>query len=163
MLDVNLWGVLHGCRLIGRRMVERGQGGHIVNVASAAAFTPSRTLPAYSTSKAAVLMLSECLRAEMAPHRVGVTAVCPGFVATAITRTTRFVGRSAAEQERLRERSTRLYRRRNYPPERVAAAILRAVERDAAVVPVTVEARAMRLLSRAAPGVARALAKIDAL
>ncbi len=163
VLDVNLWGVLHGCRLIGRRMVERGQGGHIVNVASAAAFTPSRTLPAYSTSKAAVLMLSECLRAEMAPHRVGVTAVCPGFVATAITRTTRFVGRSAAEQERLRERSTRLYRRRNYPPERVAAAILRAVERDAAVVPVTVEARAMRLLSRAAPGVARALAKIDAL
>jgi len=163
VLDVNLWGVLHGCRLMGRRMVERGQGGHIVNVASAAAFSPSRTLPAYSTSKAAVLMLSECLRAELASQGVGVTAICPGFVATGITRTTRFVGRSADEQERLRERSTRLYRRRNYPPERVAAAILRAVTRDAAVVPVTVEARAMHLLSRAAPGVLRALAKLDAL
>jgi NAD(P)-dependent dehydrogenase (short-subunit alcohol dehydrogenase family)/pimeloyl-ACP methyl ester carboxylesterase len=163
VLDVNLWGVLHGCRLMGRRMVERGQGGHIVNVASAAAFSPSRTLPAYSTSKAAVLMLSECLRAELAPQGVGVTAICPGFVATSITRTTRFLGRSADEQERLRERSTRLYRRRNYPPERVAAAILRAVARDAAVVPVTVEARAMHLLSRAAPGVLRALAKLDAL
>jgi NAD(P)-dependent dehydrogenase (short-subunit alcohol dehydrogenase family)/pimeloyl-ACP methyl ester carboxylesterase len=163
VLDVNLWGVLHGCRLMGLRMVERGQGGHIVNVASAAAFSPSRTLPAYSTSKAAVLMLSECLRAELAPQGVGVTAICPGFVATGITRTTRFVGRSADEQERLRERSTRLYRRRNFPPERVAAAILRAVTRDTAVVPVTVEARAMHLLSRAAPGVLRALAKIDAL
>ena len=47
-------------------MAERGQGGHIVNTASAAAYLPSRALPAYSTSKAAVLMLSECLRAELA-------------------------------------------------------------------------------------------------
>ena len=84
-------------------------------------------------------------------------------MSTNITRSTRFVGQSADEQERLRARSTRLYRRRNYPPERVAAAILRAVERDSAVVPVTIEARAMRLLSRAAPGVMRALAKLDAL
>jgi NAD(P)-dependent dehydrogenase (short-subunit alcohol dehydrogenase family) len=162
VLDVNLWGVLHGCRLVGRRMVDRGRGGHIVNVASAAAFTPSRALPAYSTSKAAVLMLSECLRAELAAEGIGVTAVCPGFVSTSITRTTRFVGRSADEQERMRDRSTRLYRRRNYPPERVAAAILRAVERNTAVASVTVEARAMHLLSRAAPGVLRALARIDA-
>ena len=163
VLDVNLWGVLHGCRLVARRMVERGGGGHIVNVASAAAFTPSKALPAYSTSKAAVLMLSECLRAELAPQGIGVSAICPGFVSTNITRTTSFVGRSADEEERLRARSTRLYRRRNYPPERVAAAILDAVARDRAVVPVTVEARAMRLLSRVAPGVMRALAKLDAL
>jgi NAD(P)-dependent dehydrogenase (short-subunit alcohol dehydrogenase family)/pimeloyl-ACP methyl ester carboxylesterase len=162
VLDVNLWGVLHGCRLFARRMVDRGEGGHIVNVASAAAYTPSRTLPAYSTSKAAVLMLSECLRAELAPNGIGVSAICPGFVSTNITRTTRFVGVSAADEERMRERSTRLYRRRNYPPERVAAAILRAVERDEAVVPVTVEARAMRALSRFTPGLVRRLARIDA-
>ncbi|HEX3607762.1 MAG TPA: SDR family oxidoreductase [Candidatus Dormibacteraeota bacterium] len=163
VLDVNLWGVLHGCRLVGRRMVDRGSGGHIVNVASAAAFTPSKALPAYSTSKAAVLMMSECLRAELAPHGIGVSAICPGFVSTNITRSTRFVGRSAEEQERLRDRSTRLYRRRNYPPERVAAAIVRAVERDQAVVPVTVEARAMQLLGRLVPGVVRRLARLDAL
>jgi NAD(P)-dependent dehydrogenase (short-subunit alcohol dehydrogenase family) len=162
VLDVNLWGVLHGCRLFARRMVDRGRGGHIVNVASAAAFTPSRALPAYSTSKAAVLMLSQCLRAELAADGIGVSAVCPGFVSTNITRTTRFVGRSADEQQRMRDRTTRLYRRRNYPPERVAAAILHAVERNSAVVPVTVEARAMHLLSRAAPGVLRMLARLDA-
>jgi len=162
VLDVNLLGVVHGCRLVARRMVDRGEGGHIVNVASAAAFTPLRALPAYSTTKAAVLMLSECLRAELAAHGIGVSAICPGFVATNITRTTRFVGRTPAEQERMRDRSTRLYRRRNYPPERVAAAVLRAVERNTAVMPVTVEARAMHLLSRAAPGVLRALARIDA-
>lgn len=162
VLDVNLWGVLHGCRLFARRMVARGEGGHIVNVASAAAYTPSRTLPAYSTSKAAVLMLSECLRAELAAHRIGVSAICPGFVSTNITRTTRFVGVSADDEQRMRERSTRLYRRRNFPPERVATAILRAVEWNEAVVPVTVEARAMRTLSRFTPGIVRRLARIDA-
>ena len=53
VLGVNLWGVVHGSRLFAAQMVERGQGGHIVNTSSAAAFTPSRTLPAYATSKAA--------------------------------------------------------------------------------------------------------------
>ncbi len=90
VLDVNLWGVIHGCLHFGRRMAERGQGGHIVNVASAAAFQPSRALPAYGASKAAVLMLSESLRAELAERDIGVTAVCPGFVTTGITSTARF-------------------------------------------------------------------------
>ncbi|HZY75235.1 MAG TPA: SDR family oxidoreductase, partial [Jatrophihabitantaceae bacterium] len=92
ILGVNLWGVIHGCRLFGQQMLERGEGGQIVNVASAAAFTPSRTLPAYSTTKAAVLMLTECLRAELAGDGIGVTAICPGFVDSDITRTTTFVG-----------------------------------------------------------------------
>ncbi|WP_328412850.1 SDR family oxidoreductase [Streptomyces violaceus] len=160
VLDVNLWGVIHGCRLFGRRMAERGQGGHIVNVASAAAYQPSRALPAYSTSKAAVLMLSECLRAELAGRGIGVTAVCPGIVNTAITSTAHFAGVDAQEETRLQQRAARLYGLRNYPPEKVAAAILRAVVRDAAVVPVTPEARGARVLSRLAPGVLRGIARV---
>lgn len=161
VLDVNLWGVIHGCRLFGRQMVERGQGGHIVNTASAAAFQPSRALPAYSTSKAAVLMLSQCLRAELAPHGIGVSAICPGIVNTPITASARHVGVDDEEQERRRSRTARLYRLRNYPPEKVAKAVLRAVLRDLAVVPVTPEARGARLLSRLAPGSLRALARVD--
>ncbi|MET9219091.1 SDR family oxidoreductase [Streptomyces sp. NPDC003300] len=161
VLDVNLWGVIHGCRLFGRQMVERGQGGHIVNTASAAAFQPSRSLPAYSTSKAAVLMLSECLRAELAPHGIGVSAICPGLVNTPITRSARFAGVGEEEQERRRARSARLYGLRNYPPEKVARAIVRAVERNSAVVPVTPEARGARLLSRLSPKTLRALARVD--
>ncbi|MFD5912558.1 SDR family oxidoreductase [Streptomyces massasporeus] len=160
VLDVNLWGVIHGCRLFGRRMAERGQGGHIVNVASAAAYQPSRALPAYSTSKAAVLMLSECLRAELAGQGIGVTAICPGIVNTAITSTARFAGVDALEEKRLQKRTTRLYGLRNYPPEKVARAILRAVTRDEAVVPVTPEARGVRWLSRWAPGALRGLARV---
>jgi len=160
-LDVNVWGVIHGCRLFGRRMAERGQGGHIVNVASDAAYQPTRLLPAYATSKAAVLMLSECLRAELASAGVGVTAICPGLVNTAIVGAARFVGLDEPRQRRRRERISRLYRLRNYPPEKVALAVLRSVERDRAVVPVTAEARTARLLSRVAPRVLRALARID--
>ncbi|WP_406740662.1 SDR family oxidoreductase [Streptomyces atratus] len=160
VLDVNLWGVIHGCRIFGRQMAERGQGGHIVNTASAAAYQPSRALPAYSTSKAAVLMLSECLRAELAERSIGVSAICPGIVNTNITATTRFAGADAAEEERLRKRTSRLYRLRNYPPERVADAILKAVVRNQAVVPVTPEARGARLLSRFSPGALRGIARL---
>ncbi|KAB1149292.1 SDR family oxidoreductase [Streptomyces luteolifulvus] len=160
VLDVNLWGVIHGCRLFGGRMAERGQGGHIVNIASAAAYQPSRTLPAYSTSKAAVLMLSECLRAELAGRSIGVTVVCPGIVNTGITSTARFAGVDAEEEKRLRKRAARLYGLRNYPPEKVAHAILRAVARNEAVVPVTPEARGARVLSRLAPWTLRAVARL---
>jgi NAD(P)-dependent dehydrogenase (short-subunit alcohol dehydrogenase family)/pimeloyl-ACP methyl ester carboxylesterase len=160
VLDVNLWGVIHGCRLFGARMAERGQGGHIVNTASAAAYLPSRTLPAYSTSKAAVLMLSECLRAELAERGIGVTAICPGIVSTGITSTASFVGVAPEEQDRLRTSSTRAYARRNYPARKVADAVLRAVVRNEAVVPVTPEAKGARALSRLAPGLLRAAARI---
>ncbi|MGA4801280.1 SDR family oxidoreductase [Streptomyces lavendulocolor] len=162
VLDVNLWGVIHGCRIFGRRMAERGQGGHIVNTASAAAFQPSRMLPAYSTSKAAVLMLSECLRAELAGRGIGVSAVCPGIVNTDITATARFTGVSEEEEKRRRKKAARLYGLRNYPPEKVADAILRAVVRNEAVVPVTPEAHGARLLSRLAPRALRALARLEA-
>ncbi len=161
VLDVNLWGVIHGCRVFGGQMAERNQGGHIVNVASAAAYLPSKALPAYSTSKAAVLMLSECLRAELAGQGIGVSAVCPGFVDTNITSTARFAGVGPAEEDRLRKRTARLYGRRNYPPEKVADAILRAVVRNRAVVPVTPEARVGRFLSHLTPRTLRAVARLD--
>ncbi|RVU27222.1 SDR family oxidoreductase [Streptomyces antnestii] len=161
VLDVNLWGVIHGCRLFGKQMAERGQGGHIVNTASAAAFQPSKALPAYSTSKAAVLMLSECLRAELAGQGIGVSAICPGLVNTNITATARFAGVDAEEEKRRQKKSTRLYGLRNYPPEKVADAILTAVVRNQAVVPVTPEARGAHLMSRFTPRALRAIARME--
>ncbi|MCX5199995.1 SDR family oxidoreductase [Streptomyces sp. NBC_00237] len=161
VLDVNLWGVIHGCRTFGKQMAERGQGGHIVNTASAAAYQPSRALPAYSTSKAAVLMLSECLRAELAGQGIGVSAICPGLVNTNITATSRFTGVSEEEEKRKQKRSSRLYGLRNYPPEKVAEAVLRAVVKNQAVVPVTPEAHAAHLMSRFTPKALRAIARLE--
>jgi NAD(P)-dependent dehydrogenase (short-subunit alcohol dehydrogenase family)/pimeloyl-ACP methyl ester carboxylesterase len=161
VIDVNLLGVVHGCRSFGALMAESGEGGHIVNISSAAAYTPSRTLSAYASSKAAVLMLSDCLRAELADKGVAVTAVCPGIVATGITGSTHFAGTDDAEEDRLRRKATAAYAKRGYGPERVAAEILRAVRTGVAVLPVTPEARLARVASRLAPGLMRRLARVN--
>jgi NAD(P)-dependent dehydrogenase (short-subunit alcohol dehydrogenase family)/pimeloyl-ACP methyl ester carboxylesterase len=161
VLGVNLWGVIHGSRLFGAKLAERGHGGHIVNIASAAAFSPSVTLPAYATTKAAVLMLTECLRAELAGEGIGVTAICPGFVDSDITRSTVYVGTDEASQAAMREHAADAYRRRNYTPDRVARQIVRAVERDTPVAAVTIEAKVLHALGRYAPPLARRFAKID--
>jgi NAD(P)-dependent dehydrogenase (short-subunit alcohol dehydrogenase family)/pimeloyl-ACP methyl ester carboxylesterase len=161
ILGVNLWGVIHGCRLLGAQMAERGEGGHLVNTASAAAFTPSRSFGAYATTKAAVLMLTECLRAELAGQGVGVSAVCPGFVDTGIAAATRYVGVDEAEQARRRQRAGRLYQRRGFPADKVAAAVVRAVDRDRAVVPVAAEAHLGRLGARLTPRLVRRLARVE--
>jgi NAD(P)-dependent dehydrogenase (short-subunit alcohol dehydrogenase family) len=161
LIGVNLWGVIHGCRLFAPAMVERASGGHIVNVASAAAFAPSRILPAYATTKAAVLMLSESLRVELAPHRIGVSAICPGLINTPIVRTARYVGDDDAEAQRRRDKAVKLYARRNYTPDRVADRIIAAIRTNQAVVPVTIEAHLLRLLSRASPGASRAFARLE--
>jgi NAD(P)-dependent dehydrogenase (short-subunit alcohol dehydrogenase family) len=163
VIGVNLMGVVHGCHLFGRAMVRRGEGGQIVNLASAAAFQPAKDLAAYAASKAAVLMLSECLRAELGPHGIGVTAVCPGFVNTNITRAAHYVGREEGEQRRVAERVTRLYERRNFTPEQVASEILEAIAVDAPVAVVTLEARVMRALARFAPSLRRRVAMLDTL
>ncbi|GAA2434365.1 hypothetical protein GCM10010191_55990 [Actinomadura vinacea] len=173
IIGVNLWGVVHGSRLFGRQMVERVNalpakpdkpnfGGHIVNIASAAGFAPSRELPAYCTTKAAVVMLSECLRAELAGSRIGVTAVCPGFVATSIVRNSTFVGVSADEARRLRERGDRALKARRYPPEKVAERIVAAIVKNKAVVPVNFEGHLFHALSRVSPGSLRMLARVPA-
>jgi NAD(P)-dependent dehydrogenase (short-subunit alcohol dehydrogenase family) len=163
IVDINLLGVVHGCRLFGRAMVQRGEGGQIVNTASAAAFMPSKSLPAYSATKAAVLMLSQCLRAELVPSGIGVTAVCPGFIATNITRAAQYVGRPEGDQDRVREQLTRLYERRNFTPDMVAAEIVAAIGSDLPVAAITAEAKLMRALSRFAPRLTQRLAGVETL
>lgn len=161
ILGVNVWGVIHGCRLFARQMAERGSGGHIVNISSSAAFAPSVLLPAYATTKAAVLMLSECLRAELEREDIGVTAVCPGVINTDITRTTVHVGADAETSQRMRELSVAAFERRGYGPEKVAAQIADAVRANKPIAVITPEAKAMRAINRFAPAVSRRLAKID--
>lgn len=157
---INLDGVYRGCRLFGRMMAERGEGGHLVNVSSVAAFSPTADLAAYGATKAAVLNLSECLRLDLERHGVGVTAICPGVIDTPIAGRTRFVGVPASVADDLRARVSEAVRRRGYPPEKVARAILRAVRDDRPVVPVAPEARVGRTLARVSPAANRAVARL---
>ncbi|GED99201.1 SDR family oxidoreductase [Gordonia crocea] len=141
VVDVNLRGVMTGSREFGRQLVHRGTGGHIVNIASAAAFTPQRSLGVYAATKAGVLLFSESLRAELAEHRIGVTAICPGIVDTNIVSRTPLAGfADEAAEAAQRDRLVKAYQRRGYTPDRVAAQIVAAIEANKAVVPVTPEA-----------------------
>ena len=129
ILGVNLRGVLNGSRAFASQMVDRGQGGTIINVSSAAAFLPSKSMIAYGTTKAAVLAFSESLRADLADDGITVTAVCPGFVNTNIAKSTVYAGMNPEEQESARHKADIAYRRRNYTPEATAKAIVKAVNR----------------------------------
>ena len=163
VLDVNLNGVIYGCRAFAGHMVERGTGGHIVNLSSLAAFCPQQAMGPYATSKAAVFMFSDCLRAELAHAGVGVSTICPGIVHTNIVATTTFSGVSADEQAAKQARFDRLYKKRNYPPDRVARRIVAAVAHNKAVLPVTPESYQGYYLSRFAPAVTRLLARANIL
>ncbi len=157
---INVDGMYRGCRLFGRQMVERGEGGHIVNVSSMVAYLPNPELPAYGATKAAVLQMTECFRLDMDRYGIGVSAICPGAIDTPITGRTRFVGMAPGVDGELRERMGRAVQRRGFPPEKVARAVLRAVKQDTPVAYVAAEARLGRVLSRVSPTANRAIGRI---
>ena len=161
ILSVNLRGVLNGSRVFATQMVNRGQGGTIINVSSAAAFLPSKSMIAYGTTKAAVLAFSESLRADLADEGITVTAVCPGFVNTNIAKSTVYAGMSADEQERARQKADAVYRRRNYTPEATAKAIVKAVKKGPPVLPIAAESKVGYAMRRISPSLVRLLARYD--
>ncbi|OBG58990.1 MULTISPECIES: SDR family oxidoreductase [unclassified Mycobacterium] len=153
VLDVNLGGVVNGCRSFARRLVERGTGGYIVNVSSMAAYAPLQSLNAYCTSKAATYMFSDCLRAELDAADVGLTTICPGVIDTNIINTTRFdapAGKGEQVDGR-RGQLGKMFALRHYGPEKVANAILSSVQKKKPIRPVAPEAYALYGLSRLAP------------
>lgn len=154
VLDVNLGGVVNGCRSFARRMVERGTGGYIVNVSSMAAYAPLQSLNAYCTSKAATYMFSDCLRAELDAAGVGLTTICPGVIDTNIINTTRFdapAGKQSDDVDGRRGQLGKMFALRHYGPDKVANAILSSVKKKKPIRPVAPEAYALYGLSRLVP------------
>jgi len=150
ILGINISGVIHGCHAFLPGMIEADAGGHIVNIASMAGYCQAPGMTAYGTTKFGVLGFSECLRAELSVHGIGVTAVCPGVINTAIVRTSKMYGLN--EDPELREQGIRAFERRNYSPERVAQKILRAVQKNRGVAPISPEAWAGYWVKRLVPG-----------
>lgn len=149
IVGINLMGVVHGCHHFVPAMVSRGAGGHVINVSSAAGYAAMSSLAAYNATKFGVLGLSEALWEELRPHGIGVTVVCPGLIDTPITGAARLFGEM--DKTRLREQMIEGYRRRGYPPERVARNILKAVQRDRLVAPISPEAWGLYYLKRYMP------------
>ena len=84
VMGVNLDGVVNGLQVFVNRIKAHGEGGHIVNTASMAGHLAIPGLGVYNATKWAVVGISETLRAELAPHNIGVSVLCPGVVNTNI-------------------------------------------------------------------------------
>ena len=110
--SINLDGVINCCSAFTPPMLAAHRG-HVVNISSGLGFTPTALESAYGTTKAAVLHLSQCLRADWAAQGVGVTAICPGFIDTPIAASTRFTG--GREDPTQRERLVRGFKRGHAP------------------------------------------------
>jgi NAD(P)-dependent dehydrogenase (short-subunit alcohol dehydrogenase family) len=122
VLNVNLWGPIHGCHVFAPILRDAGQPGGIINVASAAAFGAAPGMAAYNVSKAGVLSLSETLAAELSGTGVNVTVLCPTFVKTNIVESGRISDKST-------QMASRLMRWTGFSPERVARMCLDTLDR----------------------------------
>jgi NAD(P)-dependent dehydrogenase (short-subunit alcohol dehydrogenase family) len=133
--SVNLDGVVNCCSAFTPPMLAAGRG-QVVNVSSGLAFVATANESAYGATKAAVLQLSLCLRADWSGRGVGVTAVCPGFINTPIASSARFTG--GKEDPRRRARLVKGFSHA-HPPEKVGEAIVKAIATNRALVPVGLE------------------------
>ena len=103
VLQVNESAVFFLTQAVARQMVKQGRGGKIINIASMLSFQGGIRVPSYTASKSAVLGLTRILANELAPHRINVNAVAPGFIATDMT-----AAWGEDLQERVRAFETRL-------------------------------------------------------
>lgn len=153
-IDVNLWGVVHGCHVFAPRMRAAGRGG-IINVGSAASFAAAPRMAAYNVSKAAVLALSETLAAELSGTGVGVTVLCPTFVKTNI------VNPETSDETAARLATTAM-KWTGVSPDSVARAALDALDRGQLHVVPQLDAKVIWQTKRLAPGsYTRALGVIE--
>jgi NAD(P)-dependent dehydrogenase (short-subunit alcohol dehydrogenase family) len=158
IMSINLMGVVHCCRAFVPAMVRAGKPGHIVNIASMLGYTGMRGVTAYCATKFGVIGFSESLRAEMHDHAIGVSAICPGMIRTNIINAG-LLESAELDVEAKRREIDALYEKRNYPPHKVAAAVLSAIRRNRAVVPVTPEAWVTYYAKRWLPGLVAMLAR----
>jgi NAD(P)-dependent dehydrogenase (short-subunit alcohol dehydrogenase family) len=134
IIGVNQRGVVNGCAAFGPAMVARGSG-QVVNVSSGLGYIAAADTPAYCATKAAVLHLSKCLRADWGTHGVGVSVICPGVINTPIAQNTHYLGAGGDKARELAQKGFG----RAHSPDIVAKAIVSAVRHNRSVVPVGAE------------------------
>ena len=134
IVDVNLKGVLYGCRAVVPLLRARGRG-HVVNVASLAGRVPFPYQSTYCATKYAVRGFTASLRMELAGSGVGVSCVMPGAVAT------RLLERAPSYDAPASAKLAELMLAHGMPPSHVAARVVRAIERDEAEVLLGLDAR----------------------
>lgn len=131
VLGVNLKGVAYFTQAIAPGMIERGQGGAIVNTASVAGIRSGAGGNIYSASKAGVISLTQTTACDLGQYGIRVNAVCPGLVETGMTKPIFDYARGAGKEDKLGKRAEL---RRYGKPVEIAAAIAFLASDDASFV-----------------------------
>lgn len=143
-LEVNLWGVVHGCHAFVPAMRKRRRGW-VLNIASAAGFACLSRFGPYSVAKAGVIALSETLRAELDPREVAITVACPSFFQTGIAEAAR------GDDTETRSLVAELMTRAKSTPDDIARHALESLEAGQLYSLPTFQARAIRWARRLVP------------
>lgn len=154
VFDVNVWAPIRLTRALVPAMVQRGRG-QIVMTASLAGLIGAPGMVAYSTSKFALVGFSESLRAELAPHGIDITVICPGYIKTGLHRATRYEN---AAFEAMVEAPPDWY---GVPLDQAARAIGRAIDRRAPQLVLGIE-RVGWYLKRLSPAISFAVSSFTA-
>ena len=149
IVDVNLMGPINVIEAFLPAMVRAGRGGHLVNVSSAAGLLGLPWHAAYSASKFGLRGVHEVLRFDLRRHRIRCTLVCPGAVDTGLVQTLDI--RGVDREHPALQKMTKRFQGHAASPERVAAIILKGVERNRELVFTSADIRAGFLLQRYAP------------
>lgn len=128
MIDINLMGPINVIECLLPEMVRACNGGHLVNVSSAAGLIALPWHAAYSASKFGLRGLSEVLRYDLRPHRIGVSVVCPGAVRTPLVGTAQILG--VDKNHKAARKMIRRFEKHAVTPEKVAADIIRGIEKN---------------------------------
>jgi short-subunit dehydrogenase len=130
-------------------MIEARRGGHVVNVSSAAGLFGLPIHAPYSAAKFGLRGVSEVLRFDLEPYRIGVTLVCPGAVKTPLIGTVDIVGVDRDDPRVLKAVDT--FARHAASPEKAAAAIVRGVEKGRYLVYTSQDIRLLHWTQRYVP------------
>ncbi len=123
IIDINLKSVIYGCRTFIPIMEKQG-GGHIVNVASNAGIASLPEMSCYNVTKAGVISLSETLRAELKPKKIGVTVVAPTFFKTNL------MDQFTSSDERQKKMADTFFKKAKTTSEDVAKHVVKSVVKD---------------------------------
>jgi NAD(P)-dependent dehydrogenase (short-subunit alcohol dehydrogenase family) len=146
MVDINLMGPIHVIETFVPPMVAARNGGHLVNVSSAAGLVALPWHAAYSASKYGLRGVSEVLRFDLARHRIGVSVVVPGAVKTPLVQTVQIAGVNRDDPNV--KKWTDRFSGHAVSPEHVADCILKGIRRNRFLIYTSPDIRALYLFKR---------------
>jgi NAD(P)-dependent dehydrogenase (short-subunit alcohol dehydrogenase family) len=127
-VDINLMGPIHVIEEFVRPMITAGRGGHLVNVSSAAGIFGLPWHAPYSATKFGLRGVSEVLRFDLRRHKIGVSLVCPGAMATPMVDSVDIAG--IDRDNAALNKAIGLFMRHAVTPEQAATSVIKGVERN---------------------------------